>query len=169
MAKEGNYHIYIHNDKGSNPSKPTTPRKVNSPAKSGKTTAKPIRIDDEGTKSVPSAVPFSSAINTAIKLGSKYGTAGAVVGVALAVAEVVKTANETTVKLNNYVANQTGDYTQSMAWSNYANQQHNLFHPISSTWNAILKEQEWAKANERTEQTRTLLGDSAINTLTKGV
>lgn len=169
MAKEGNYHIYIHNEKGSNPSKPTTPRKVSAPAKTGKTTAKAIRVDDGDEKSVPSFVPFSSAINTAIKLGSKYGTAGTIVGVALAVAEVTKVANQTTVKLNNYIASQTGDYTQSMAWSNYATEQHNLFHPISATWNAVLREQEWAKANTRTEQTRTLLGDSAINTLTKGV
>lgn len=176
MASNGNYHIYIHQTKEIVHKKVV----VGKPSSFGTGTGRgntepssPSGEDDGGNlHQIPSQVPGSAIYNGAVRL-SKASSAGAkvggIIGIIVAVAKATEAAQKAAGKMNDYVASATGDYTHAIWYSNLANGQHILFHPISSTISAQQTEAQWYRANQRIEEQRSLLGDSAINTLTKGV
>lgn len=164
MAVNGDYHIYIHQTKEIIHKKVVT-HKV-SGGSSG-TSTKGFS-SDEKTANLPTNLSPSGLVGIAKSAirGSKFGVAVAVV---CAIAKATEQAQKTVGKLVEQTASQTGDYSWSVQYNNMATIQHNIFHPISSTLKAQQIEANWAMANQKAEEQRSLLGDTAINTLTKGV
>ena len=163
MAANGNYHIYIHQTKEIIHKKVVTHKVAGG---SGGTSTK--GFSNKGNNfNIPniSSQGLMGVAKSAIS-GSKFGVAVAVV---CAVAKATEQAQKTVGKLVEQTASQTGDYSWSVQYNNMARVQHNIFHPISSTLQAQQIEANWARANQKTEEQRSLLGDTAINTLTKGV
>lgn len=159
----GNYHIYIHQTKEIIKKKVITHKFVGS--SNGTST------DGFSSKEKDFNIPNISSkglmgVAKAAISGSKFGVAVAVV---CAIAKATEQAQKAVGKLVEQTASATGDYSWSIEYNNMATIQHNIFHPISSTFQAQQTEANWARANKRAEEQRSLLGDTAINTLTKGV
>lgn len=167
MAVNGDYHIYIHQTKEIIHKK-VTANKVS--FGSGRSGTKVSNVKSDGkSASIPSQIPGAGVANSVLKLAKSGASAGGVIGIAIAVAKATEQAQKTVAKIAEKTASQTGDYTWSTWWNNLANAQHNIMHPISSLLQAQQTEANWARANQKAEEQRSLLGDTAINTLTKGV
>ncbi len=157
------YHIYIHNEtqpSGGGGKKPTVPNG------GGK---KPTKPNGEGWRSawrLPGFVPGSGVVNTALKAirggMTPYGAIAAVVA-------TVKTAEQVVTTMNSIVAPLTGDYAFQMGWDNLMQMQNNVLHPVSSSVRAILQTEKWEAQRAKKAEERSLLGDTALNTLTKEV
>lgn len=118
---------------------------------------------------VPSAVPGSNAINSILDIVKNGASVASIAKAGIAVAKTTQKVQETVSKINNYVASQSGDYSFAMQWDDWAQTQKNIMHPVSGYVNSFFQKEAWAKENQRVSEQRTLLGDTAINTLTKGV
>lgn len=160
-----NYHIYIHQTKETVDKKVIVHKIIGRP---GGTPTDPSSPGGGGF-SVPSQIPGSGIANSIIRLARNGATAASVMGVAVAVVKATEQAQKTVGKLAEQTASASGDYSWSIWWNNMATEQHNIFHPVSSWWNAQQTEASWARANKKVDEQRTLLGDAALNTLTKGV
>lgn len=160
----GNYHIYIHQTKEVIQKKTVT-HKFSSGSRPTSTKGFSKK---KSNLNIPSNISASSLVSVAKSAvsGSKFGIAVAIV---CAVAKATEQAQKTVGKLAEQTASQTGDYTWSMWWNNMATQQHNVLHPVTSLLQAQQNEASWARANKKVEEQRSLLGDTTINTLTKGV
>lgn len=159
------YHIYIHNE--TQPSgggkKPTVPDK---PDGGGKKPTVPDKPGGGKIPTIPGVVPGSGVVNTAIRMiNGNMGAYGAIAAVVAA----VRTAEQVVTAMNNVVAPLTGDYSFQMGWDNFMQMQNNVFHPISSSVNAVLQTEKWEAQRAKKAEERTLLGDTALNTLTKEV
>lgn len=163
MAINGDYHIYIHQTKEIIHKKVVS-HKINGGSSGTSTKGFSSKEDNFDVPNLSSKGLMSIA-KSALK-GSKFGAAVAVV---CAIAKATEQAQKTVGKLVEQTASQTGDYSWSVQYNNMAQVQHNIFHPISSTLKAQQIEANWARANQKAEEQRSLLGDTAINTLTKGV
>ena len=118
---------------------------------------------------VPSFIPGASAINSVLRIiDNGSSVAGATAMLTLGY-KTAKTVMSTVQKMTNYVASQSGDYALSMQWDDWTASINNAMHPISAMVSNYMQQEKWAKANQRVSEQRTLLGDTAINTLTKGV
>lgn len=179
MAGNGNYHIYIHQTKEIIHKKVVTqkPSSFSAPTSGGGNTTPraPSGSGDEeggGLNYVPRQVPGAGVYNGAIRIAKGFSSgasAGGVIAAIVAIVKATEACQKAAGKMNDYVATATGDYTRSIWHSNLASGHSVLMHPISSTWQAGQTEASWYRANQRIEEQRALLGDSAINTLTKGV
>lgn len=171
MASNSSYYIYIKNVKQENKkTTPKAPTDYGGDSDKGDGGTKPTPPNDGGGKRVPSFVPYSSQMNTVGRLFSS-GTSGfAKASIALAI--IVKTlqiAEQTTTAINNYVSVQTGDYSSKLKWDNLDMGIRNAISPITSSIRAFLTQEAWERSNLAKDEQRTLLGDTQINTLTKGV
>lgn len=167
MAENGNYHIYIHQTKEVI-HKHVTAQKVSSSGNGGGTKSSGVG-GSKKIKRIPSQVPGSRIANTVIGIVNKGWTAGGVIGAVIAIAKATEFAQKSSGKLAEQTATLTGDYTYTTFHNNMAQTQHNILHPLSSSYKAQLVEASWLMASKRTDEQRSLLGDTAINTLTKGV
>lgn len=163
----GNYHIYIHQTKEV-VHKHVTTQKI-SLGGGGKGTRSSGFGSSSKNKKIPSQVPGASIGNTIMSVAKNGWSAAGVIGIAVAVVKATEQAQKCVGKLAEQTASYTGDYTWTTWWNNMAQTQHNILHPISSYIKAQTTEASWAKASKKTDEQRTLLGDTAINTLTKGV
>lgn len=166
----GNYHIYIHQ------TKEIIHKKVSaqSPTQFGKSRAggsatAPKEVGDSSFKRFPSQLPFSNVANSVLSVTRNGASVGGVIGILVAAAKATEQVQKVAGKMNDLVATATGDYSYAVRYSNLAQYQHNLFHPVSSLLTSQMTQAEWARNNKRIDETRSLLGDTAINTLTKGV
>lgn len=164
MAGNKSYHIYIHNEGNGGGKKPTTPENGGGKEDGGKKPTKPGR--PWRSTYVPSIVPGSRVINVALRA---YRGSMTPYGVLAATITAVKTAEQVVTTMNNIVAPLTGDYVMQMAWSNAMQMQNNILNPISSSVRAMLQTEKWEVARAKQDENRTLLGDTALNTLTKEV
>lgn len=165
----GNYHIYIHQTKEVI-QKRVTANKVSSGSASRGTKVSSASESGGKSFSFPSQIPGSSIGNTVLNIVKNGWTAGAAIGIAVAVVKATEQAQKTVGKLAETTASQTGDYSWSTWWNNMATTQHNLFHPLSMAyWTSKQTEASWARANMKTNEQRSLLGDAVLNTATKGV
>lgn len=163
----GNYHIYIHQTKEVIHKRVAT-NKISFGSGNGNT--KPSSPRGSGKSSrIPSSIPGSGVANSVLQLVKNGASVGGVIGVAIAVVKATEHAQKAVGKLAEQTASQTGDYTWTTWWNNMATTQHNVMHPLSSFFQAQQTEANWARANKKVEEQRSLLGDTAINTLTKGV
>lgn len=167
MAINGDYHIYIHQTKEIIHKK-VTANKISFGSGRGGTRVSNIRGDGKSAR-VPSQIPGASVANSVLSLAKGGASVGGVIGVAIAVAKATEQAQKTVGKIAERTASQTGDYTWSTWWNNLANAQHNIMHPVSSLIRAQQTEASWAKANKKADEQRSLLGDTALATITKGV
>lgn len=163
-----NYHIYIHQTKEIIRKKVIVHQVTGKP---GGTPTDPSSPGEGGGGgfSVPSQIPGSGIANTVIRMSKSGVTASGVIALAVAVVKATEQAQKTVGKLAEQTASASGDYSWSIWWNNLANEQHNLFHPFSAWIGAQQTEASWARANKKVDEQRTLLGDAALNTLTKGV
>lgn len=172
MASNSSYYIYIKNIKQEN--RKTTPKAPSdyggdSNKGDGGTKPKPPNDGDDRER-VPSYVPYSRQMNTVGRLFSS-GTSGfskATIALAIII-KTLKIAEQTTTAINNYVSVQTGDYTSKLKWDNIDRTIKNVTSPISSSVGAFLAQEAWERSDLAKDEQRTLLGDTQINTLTKGV
>lgn len=177
MASNGNYHIYIHQTREVIHRKVVTVKPSGfgstNPSGGGSLPKAPSGEDDGGSpKQIPSQVPGASIYNGVVRLAKAQSTGamvGGVIGVIIAVAKAAEAAQKAAGKMNDYTASATGDYSHAIWYGNLAAGQHAIMHPFSTLWSAQQTEASWYRANQRAEEQRSLLGDSAINTLTKGV
>lgn len=168
-TQNGNYHIYIHQTKEVI-HKHTTAQKASNGSGSGNTIPRSVYNNDRQNKvHIPSQVPGASIANNIISMSTEGASVGGVIGVVIAVAKATEQAQKAVAKLAEETASASGDYTWSTWWNNMATTQHNIMHPISSYISAQQMQASWARADRATDEQRTLLGDTAINTLTKGV
>ena len=58
---------------------------------------------------------------------------------------------------------ETGDYRDSVNWSNFKSNLSWLFKPFSTTWNEIQAQNKYRIDDYRKTRQRALLGDSVIN------
>jgi len=165
----GNYHIYIHNIvEQRKPTVPNPPSKGGSGNGSGTVPNPPSGSGSSVPSRVPSFVPGSQVFNTLKRFQSAKGLTLPPVAIGVAI-QVVKSAEQAITTMNDYVSKQTGDYTSKLAWDNAMQTQKNVLHPVSSTIQAYLTREEWERRDKAVAEERSLLGDTAINTLTKGV
>lgn len=169
MSDSKSYHIYIHNDKGRrSPTKPNPPSQGGGNG-SGTVPNPPSQGGGGGTPPrVPGWVPGSRVVNTANRLSNARGLALANAIVATTIL-VVKATEQAITSANDYVSAQTGDYTAKLGWDNAMQTQKNVLHPVSSTIQAYLTRETWERRDKALAEERSLLGDTALNTLTKGV
>lgn len=163
----GNYHIYIHQTKEIIHKKVVT-NKISFGSGKGGTKPSGIRGSDKSSR-IPSQVPGSGIANSVLSIAKNGMSVGGVIGVAIAVAKATEQAQKAVGKLAEQTASQTGDYTWSTWWNNMSNAQHNVMHPFSAWLKAQQTDASWARANKKAEEQRSLLGDTALNTVTKGV
>lgn len=171
MASNSSYYIYIKNVKQENKkTTPKAPTDYGGDSDKGDGGTKPTPPNDGGGKHVPSFVPYSSQMNTVGRLFSSGTGAFAKASITLAIlTKTLQIAEQTTTAINNYVSVQTGDYSSKLQWDNLDRSIKNVIHPISSSINALLTREAWERSNLAKDEQRTLLGDTQINTLTKGV
>lgn len=167
MAENGNYHIYIHQTKEVIHKHVHTQKISSSGKETGGTRSSGVS-GEKDLKRIPSQIPGSS-LGNAIISGVKKGGVGGTIGIVVAVAKAVEQAQKACGKLAEQTASATGDYTFTTTYNNMAQTQHNIMHPLTSYIKAQETEASWLRASRRTEEQRSLLGDSALNTLTKGV
>lgn len=164
----GNYHIYIHQTKEIIKKKVIV-QEPSSFCGHGRCPAAPKDLINVDTARFPSSIPGSSVANSILSVQRNGVSLAGTIGVAVAIAKATEQVQKVAGKMNDLVATATGDYSYATYYSNLAQYQHNLFHPVSSLLSAQQTQAEWARNARRTEETRSLLGDTAINTLTKGV
>lgn len=167
MAGASNYHIYIHNVVENR--KPTVP---NPPSDGGGSGSGTIPTPPSGGGSTPPRmpgwVPGSQVVNTARRFQTAKGLALANVAIGVAI-QAVKMTEQAITTMNDYVTKQTGDYASKLAWDNAMQTQKNVLHPVSSSIQAYLTREDWERRDKAVAEERSLLGDTALNTLTKGV
>ena len=167
---QGDYHIYIHQTKEIIHKRVTAQKPSQmGVSKTGGSNTRPREAESTSKKYFPSQVPGSSVANSILRVSRNGASIGGVIGVAVAAAKATEQAQKAIGKMNDYTAAYTGDYSFSIAYQNYAQYQHNIMHPISGYIRSELTQSSWARANRKVEEQRSLLGDTAINTLTKGV
>ena len=171
MASNSSYYIYIKNIKQENKkTTPKSPSDYGGDSDKGNGGTKPTPPNEGGGKRVPSFVPYSSQMNAVGKLFSNGTSAFVKASISVAIlAKTLQIAEQTTTAINNYVSVQTGDYSSKLKWDNLDRGIKNVIHPISSSINALLTQEAWERSNMAKDEQRTLLGDTQINTLTKGV
>lgn len=164
-TQNGNYHIYIHQTKEVI-HKHTTAQKASSQSQIRAT--KPRKINEGQSQGGYNGI-FKESLNEILEDMGYTSEMGTAVAAAIAMAKATEQAQKAVAKLAEETASATGDYTWSTWWNNMATTQHNIMHPISSYISAQQTQASWARADRATDEQRTLLGDTAINTLTKGV
>ena len=63
------------------------------------------------------------------------------------------------------MAKESGDYSGTIAYSNFKAQINNLTHPVSTALNWIKAEQDIRLSNERSQRQRELLGDAFLSSI----
>ena len=171
MASNSSYYIYIKNVKQENKkTTPKAPSDYGGDSDKGNGGTKPTPPNEGGGKRVPSFVPYSSQLNSVGRLFSSGTSAFVKASISIAIlTKTLQIAEQTTTAINNYVSVQTGDYSSKLKWDNLDRGIKNVIHPISSSINAFLTQEAWERSNMAKDEQRTLLGDTQINTLTKGV
>lgn len=174
MANPSNYHIYIHQTKTIIRKRVVTVKTSEFGGGGGGNVPRAPSDGGDGNnpRTIPSQVPGASIYNGAVRLAkaeSAGAAVGGIIGIVIAVAKAAEAAQKAAGKMNDYVASATGDYSHALWYSNLGAGQRAVMHPFSTLWGAGQTEASWYRANQRTEEQRSLLGDSAINTLTKGV
>lgn len=171
MAGNSSYYIYIKNIKQENrKTTPKAPSDYGGDSDKGGGTKPTPPNDGDGRNRVPSYVPYSSQMNTVGRLFSKGTSCFAKASIALGIlVKTLKIAEQTTTAINNYVSVQTGDYSSKLKWDNIDRTIQNVTNPISSSVGAFLAQEAWERSDLAKDEQRTLLGDTQLNTLTKGV
>ena len=149
------YNIYIRSLDGGGSANPTTPWKMGQETQTTSwqapdarevisTIANPDTLVAKGVGAVMKAVPW-------------VALAFAVVKGAQSVYSDIILPHETML---------TGDYRQSVAYSNFQNTMHQIFAPISHAVNYQKAKLEMKIENDKRTQNRLLLGDSELNSYT---
>lgn len=151
------YNIYIRNigDRGD----PISPWKPSE----GKTTA----WGSEAVREVEQSVGIASNPSSLLNMGIGYlKKAIPAIGLALLVTKAASAVFQTSKTLT--IA-ETGDYRMGFQASQARQVINNIFSPFSSVSNSLRAEQSYKLDEQRKDQTASLLGDSTINQMRRGV
>ena len=146
------YHIYLHNLNEGGQSNPTVPTPPDKPSMTV-----PNYSEEAGKAFDP-----RMALSTAAKAAKGFLP----IAVTIAVAKVTDKVLTVALPL---MAKESGDYSGTIAYSNFKAQVNNLTHPVSTALNWIKAEQEIRLSNERSSRQRELLGDAFLSSIGRKV
>lgn len=157
------YNIYIHSDLSSSGSSPTKPW-----SKSKSSSTNPWDSDDNYSSNILKEVSKANGVimNPDSLISTGIGAlTKAVPWVALALV-LVKSVDNVASFCINYNTLETGDYRDSIAFSNFKANMGWILKPFSTSWNELQAQNKYRVDNYKKDQQRSLLGDSVINTYT---
>lgn len=147
------YHIYLHNLVEGGQGNPTVPTPPDKPS---------MTIPDYSEEGGGSGFNPRMALTAAAKAAKGFLP----VAIALAAAKATDKALSVALPI---IAKENGDYSGTIAYSNFKAQVNNLTHPVSTALNWIKAEQDIRLSNERSSRQRELLGDAFLSSIGRKV
>lgn len=144
------YHIYLHNLVEGGQGNPTVPTPPDKPSMTMPD------YSEEGTFNP------RMALTTAAKAAKGFLP----VAITLAAAKAADKALSVALP---FMAKESGDYSGTIAYSNFKAQINNLTHPVSTALNWIRADQDVRLSNERSQRQRELLGDAFLSSIGRKV